>query len=512
VGRIRRNRVIAQLSCAALLSAVTAPLGARAEQAGEPSRASSILLLPTTLPVVPTAFHEVRKLGERGVAHVTKKDKTNYALRLVGSNANREANREALKAGEAEHKYVGVEMIADMGALLKTELQTRYIQAQNNTARAALDLQSTGQGSDERRALQELSLASNFLANRVKVSSYRRESSISTIDSAGSGTIGRIEQHHVTAALWQSRQADFSVDAAVSKASPNFRDFGDSPEADLHANNRRISQYRSKFRFDRFGVSVVRRETAAVAPVGADGVRPSQTEGEAKLSLSTADLRNDLGILGDYRSLLPLPDSVWLGESNGWMKSADTPAAASQTINKTSMGAIRAFGYGAVNVSYWQSVTRVSDPVATGYGRGNAHGLDLGSNLHFGPWGLSGNLSLLAKQDSMVGPDNEQNTRLRSIFATWRVPFGADLKAGLTTNSMQSEIFGYSGSNESNSFRYQLALDLSRLASTFLHQGNVQMKVFASFRGNQSRTQTDLVSNSDDTFAGLQLALPINTS
>jgi hypothetical protein len=180
-----------------------------------------------------------------------------------------------------------------------------------------------------------------------------------------------------------------------------------------------------------------------------------------------------------------------------------------QTVNKLSLGASRSFPFGTVNASYWQSITEPVLGTAAGY-RAAGHGVDLGSNLHFGAWGLTGNVSLANNQTFSVGNDSQLDTLRCAFFVTWRAPLRVDIKAGVTTNALENEFADYDRLERNNSFRYQLVLDLSQLASSSLAQKNVQLKLLASFDGNQTRSQSDYVNSTGDIFTGLQFAVPLH--
>ena len=80
----------------------------------------------------------------------------------------------------------------------------------------------------------------------------------------------------------------------------------------------------------------------------------------------------------------------------------------------------------------------------------------------------------------------------------------------MATNSFQNEIFTYSGLEERHSFRYQLSLDLSQLASTAFAYRDVQLKVSASMQGNRNRSLANVTDDVGNVFTGLQLAFLID--
>jgi hypothetical protein len=505
VGQYRRKKAVARLHYAALVLA--ASLGTRAANADEcacvsvppqPSQAAA-QQRPT-----PSDAQKPKRL-----AGGFSKRTGNFDLHLVGSDANSETNPEALKAGETSRKYVGIELGGKLGSVMQTQAQVRFTEAQSDPEKAMFDLQPVSQNGDARRALQDFSTASSFFSERLTVSSYQRNSSFALIDATGENTKGQLQQHHVVASLWRSDRADFDFDAALSRTSSNYWDFGDSPDADLHANNSQISQYRSKVRFDRFGLSVFHRDTATLSGANVSEIGPRRSETEARVSLNLADWRDSFGMVGEQGWLLPLPDSIWVGTNTGAFAANDPSAMLRQTVNKLSLGASRSFPFGTVNASYWRSVTEPVLGISAGY-RGAGHGVDLGSNLHFGAWGLTGNVTFANNQTFFVGSDSQLDTLRCAFFVTWKAPLRVDIKAGVTTNALENQFADDDRLERNNSFRYQLVLDLSQLASSSLAQRNVQLKLLASFDGNQTRSQSDYVNATGDIFTGLQFAVPLH--
>ena len=497
MGQYRRKKAVARLSYAALLWA--ASLGAHAANAEDCACIS----------VPPQPSIGATKQGSVPAAVKKPKRTGNFDLRLVGSGANSEINPEALKAGETSRKYVGIELGGKLGSVMQTQAQLRFTEAQSDPEKAMFDLSPANQNGDARRALQDFSTASSFFGERLTLSSYQRNSSFAILDTTGENTKGQLQQHHVAAALWRSDRADFDVDAALSRTSSNYWDFGDSPDADLHANNSQISQYRSKLHFDRFGISVFHRDTATLPGANVGQIGPRRSETEARVSLNVADWRDALGIAGNRAPLLPLPDSIWVGTNSGALVEDDASATLRQAVNKLSLGASRSFAFGTVNASYWRSVSEPVLGTLAGY-RGAGHGVDLGSNLHFGAWGLSGNVSFANNQTLSVGNDSQLDTLSCAFFVTWKAPLRVDIKAGVTTNALENEFTEYDRLERNNSFRYQLALDLSQLASSSLAQKNVQLKLLASFDGNQTRSQSAYVNSTGAIFTGLQFAVPLH--
>jgi hypothetical protein len=503
VGQFRHKKVMARLGYAALMWPVFliwgGPLSVYAANADECACVSTPAQISTKA-AKPKPAPAVVKLPKRA---------GNFDLRLVGADASSESNAQALKAGEVSRKYVGIELGGKLGSVVQTQAQIRFTEAQSDPEKAMFDLSPVNQNADSRRALQDFSAASNFFGDRLTLSSYERNSSFALADTTSQSTKGQLQQNHVTAALWRSDRADFDIDAALSRATSNYWDFGDSPDADLHANNSQVSQYRSKLRFDRVGLSVFHRDTTALtgAILGEAGAKRAETE--ARVSLDVADWRERLGGIGGNGRLLPLPDSIWVGTNSGALVQDDPVAIAHQAVGKVSLGATRSFAFGTVNASYWRSETEPLSASAPGY-RGAGHGVDLGSNLHFGAWGVSGNFSFANNQTLVVGNDTQSDSFNCAFFVTWKAPLSVDIKAGVTTNAWQNEFVDLDRLERNNSFRYQLALDLSRLASSSLAQKNVQLKLLASIDGNQSRSQSDMVNSTGDIFTGLQFAVPLH--
>jgi hypothetical protein len=483
---------VAQLGCAVLIFA--ALLDTRAANADDCActNVPALHAKPSSLTASPKSSQQ------------RPKTKRNFDLRLMGAQANDETNSGSLKAGETSRKYIGVELGGNLGSIVKTDVQVRFTEAQSDPGKAMLDLQPASQSPDARRALQDFFATSSFLGDRLTLSSYERTATFALIDAAGNDTKGEVQQHHISAALWHSDRADLDFDAALSRTSANYWDFGDSPDADLHANNSQVSQYRSKFRLDRFGLALFHRDTSTlVAPAGESELSHSETD--AKLSLNIADLRDDFGFSPRYSGLVPLPDSIWVGTNNGALTEDDSSQIVHQAISKVSLGVSRNFGIGSLNASYWQSLARAARDAPIGY-RQTGRGVDLGSNLSLGTLKLTGNVSLVTGQSFSTGDDTTLSTLGCSIFVTWQAPLRVDIKAGVTTDSFENEFADYDRFERNNSFRYQLALDLSQWASETLPQRHMQLKLLASFQGNQS----NFVNSAGDVFTGLQLALPIH--
>jgi hypothetical protein len=397
-------------------------------------------------------------------------------------------------------------MSGGWGALASSELKTRFTEAQVDSDKALFDLQSGA--NDSRRALEEFSMTSRFLGDRLVVSSYKRNSSVALFETAEGDTAGELQQSHVTAALWRSPRMDFDFDASLSRTSANYFDFGDSPDPDLHGNDSRISQFRSKVRYGDLGFSLARRDTVALLAQNEDGSHPGRSETEGRVSLNLGGLYGDLKLAPVYR--VYFPDSVWVAANNGVLDATVASATVAQSAQKLSLGTTRNFGPGTLNVSYWTSDERSLRATPVAYHTG-AHGLDIGSNLRLGAFALNGNVSFLGGQNFDALSDSAQNTVNCTFSASWKAPLGALLNAGVTTSSFQNEIFGYSGLEERHSFRYQLSLDLSQIASRTWARDNVQLKFSASFQGNRNRSQTEITDDFGNVFTGLQLAFPIHS-
>jgi len=440
---------------------------------------------------------------------VTLKRAGNFDFRIVGSDANSASNAQALKAGETSRKYVGIELGGRLGSVVQTESRIRFTEAESDPEKALFDLQPANHNADARRALQDFSTISRFFGDALTVSSYQRNSSFALVDTTGENTRGQLQQHHVTAALWRSDRTQFDVDAALSRTTSDYWDFGDAPDADLHANNSEVAEYRSKFRLDKIGVSLFHRDTTALTGINAGEPGARRAETEARVSLDVAGWRERLGGLAGNGRLLPLPDSVWVGTNSGALVENDAAATLRQSVNKLSLGATRSFAFGTLNASYWQTAAAPMAGSADA-SRGAGHGVDLGSNVHFGAWGVSGNVSFANNQVLAAGNDSEADSFNCAFFLTWKAPLKVDIKAGVTTNAWQNALVDFDRMERNNSFRYQLALDLSQLASSSLAQKNVQLKLLASIDGNQSRSQAEYVNSTGDVFTGLQFALPLH--
>jgi hypothetical protein len=435
---------------------------------------------------------------------VQNPDKIISIVRLVGSDANGSSNSNALKAGETERTFVGVEVDGNAGALAKAELKTHFTEAETGADKGLFDLQPGV--NDSRRALEDFSLMSSLLADRLTLSSYRRDSTLALFDTPGGGAHGALEQSHIAAKLWRSSRFDADADASLSRASQNYWDFGDSLDPDLHMIGNRVWQYRSKLRFDRFGLAAAMRDTAALM---SPGFRAERSEFDTRLSFDLSGFCDDLGIGAGYRAFSIMPDSVWAGANLAASNTVDASALALRTADKVSLGMGRNFGPGTINISYWESASRSAEPVPVFY-RLDAHALEVASNLKFGALALTGNLSFLGGQTFDAGAASEQNTVNCSFAATWQAPAGFLLKAGVTTNSFQNEFFSYSGLEERHSFRYQLSFDLSQLASAFAYR-DVQLKLSASMQGNRNRSLANVTDDVGNVFTGLQLAFPFHS-
>jgi hypothetical protein len=210
--------------------------------------------------------------------------------------------------------------------------------------------------------------------------------------------------------------------------------------------------------------------------------------------------------LSDLRKgplLYLLPDSVWVSTNRGSVLQGDPQAYEVRPLEKSSVGMTRAWGYGSVNMSYWQSAV---DAPSIADERWRSHGMDVGGTLGSGRLAMSGNLSFYTA-DTMAALNNSAESNVNgSVFLTYSRAAWPKLSAGVTNYEYQSAFFNYGGLEQSSLMRYELGVDSTPLLSAWRDPG-AQLKFIASYQDNSSRSQwvrSDTASDLQNVFFGFK--------
>jgi hypothetical protein len=421
----------------------------------------------------PQTSYYIRKVGNQGVKLTSKNAVNSYAITVLGSNAEA-ANTPA--GAEAWQKSVGVEVQGKLGSYVKTDVTTRFTELESSPAFGPYGLQSTeGLGTD-RRALEEYSITTQFLGDRVAVSSSRRASDRAGLDPSLSVKGGASEQDKFNAWVWRSKNSSLSIEGTSKRVESGFQNLSQA----MQTRNEESQQLKSKLSYGRAGVFVAQREAAALSPdLSTELSRQSDFETGATLGLS--DLRQK----GTIRSLLP--DSVWVSTNRGSVGSGEPATYQVRPLEKSAVGMTRSWDSGSLNVSYWQS--SVDGPTALAEeALWRSQGMDFGGTLTSGRLSMSGNLSFYTA-DNIVALNNSAESNLNgSLFLTYSRAAWPKVSAGVTNYAYQAAYFDYAGLNQNSLMRYEIGIDSTPLLSAWRDPG-AQLKFIASYQDASSLSQ-----------------------
>ena len=327
----------------------------------------------------------------------------------------------------------------------------------------------------DRRGLEEYSLTTQFLGDRVAVTSSRRASEYGGLDPALSGRTGAYEQEKFNAWVWRSDKSSLSIEGTSSRVELGFQNLTQA----MQTRNEESQQLRSKLSVGRAGVFVSHRDALAFSPDHGTALS-RQSDVETGASLGLSDLRK--GPL-----LYLLPDSVWVSTNRGSVGQGDTLVYEIRPMEKSAVGMTRAWGYGSVNLSYWRSSVEApaAVPEETQW---RGRGMDVGGTLRSGRVAMSGNLSVYTA-DNIAALNNSAESNVNgSLFLTYSHAAWPKLSAGVTNYAYQAAFFDYSGLEQSNLMRYEVGVDSTPLLSAWADPA-AQLKFIASYQDNSSRSQ-----------------------
>lgn len=471
MGPLVRVKSSAWRSAAALVLA-SAPFALgpalAAEEPAQPTDAAETLLSTAVVP--PSAYH-IERLGNQGIKLTSKNFENSYTITVLGSNTEG-----ASQAWDAWQKSLGVQVEGKLGGYLKTDLRTRFTEAQRTPDVGLFALQTTDPAGRDRRALEEFSLTTQFLGDRVAVTSSRRASNYAGLDPALDHSKGAYEQDRFNAWLWRSDRSSFSIEGSTSRVDSGFQNLAQAAQT----KNEESQHLRSKLSFGRAGIFVGQRASLALAPDRSTALsRQSDVETGATLGLS--DLRQGGPLL------YLLPDSVWVSTNHGSVRQGDALASEARPMEKSAIGMTRSWESGSVNLSYWRSAVEAPASVPD-ESQWSGRGMDIGGTLHSGRLSVSGNLSLYTADNLAAWNNTAESNVNGSLFLTWTRATWPKLSAGVTNYAYQAAFFDYNGLEASSLMRYELAVDSSPLLSAWANP-EAQLKFIASYQGNSTRSQ-----------------------
>ena len=478
MGPLVRVRSGARL-IAAVLMLGTAPFALQPARAAQDSTAD----VPLFVPVTPLAPYHIEKVGNRGIKLTSKNAVNGYAITVLGSNTENAASQ----TGDAWQKSLGVEVEGRLGSFLKTDLRTRFTELERAPDLGPFGPQSAEAIGKERRALEEFSVTTQFLGDRISVTSSRRASDYAGLDPALSGSSGAYEQDKFKAWLWRSGKSSLSIEGVTSRIDSSFQTLTQP----MHSRNEESQQLKSKLSYGRAGVFVTQRESQALAPDNNTALS-RQSDFETGASLGLSDLRQS----GTLSSLLP--DSVWVSTNHGTVEKGDPIASMSRPLEKSAIGMTRTWGASSVNLSYWRSAVESAASVPDEW-EWRGRGMDVGGTLRSGRVSVSGNLSWYTA-DNMAALNNTAESNLNgSLFLTYSRAAWPKFSAGLTNYAYQAAYFDYSGLEQSSLMRYEFAVDSTPLLSAWADP-QAQLKFIASYQDNGYSSQWSQADNE----AGMQ--------
>lgn len=472
---------------AALLVLGTTPLAFNAALAAEEA-------LPRVIVTPPSSYH-IEKLGNQGIKLTSKNSENRYAITVLGSNADASSSLQALQTGEAWQKSLGVEFEGKLGSFLKTDLSTRFTELEGTLIGQPFGGQLPDTVGTNRRALEELSFSTQFLGDRVAITSSRRASNQSGFATAMAGARRAYEQDRFNAWVWRSGKSSLSIEGSSSRIDSGFQTLALTPHP-TQTKSEESRQVRSKLSYGRAGVFVGQRQSLSLAPDRSTTLsRQSDIETGATLGLS--DLRQGAPLL------FLLPDSVWVSTNHGSVEQG-AQAYESRPMEKSSIGMTRSWDSGSVNLSYWRSSVDAS-PSFADESQWHGRGMDVGGSLHSGRLSLSGNLSLYTADNLAAWNNTAESNVNGSLYLTWSRAAWPKLSAGVTNYAYQSAFLDYGGLEGSSLTRYELAVDSSSLLSAWADPA-AQLKFLASYQGNSTRSQwaQDNSTGASDVFLGLK--------
>jgi hypothetical protein len=470
VGPLFRVKPSARLR-AAVLALGTTPLALGSAAAAEETPSSEIAsTLLMGAPLAAPSPYQVQKVGNQGVKLTSKNAENSYAITVLGSNTQTANTPVGM---ESWQKSVGVQVQGKLGSFVKTDFTTRFTELESSYDFGPFGPRSANALGVDRRGLEEFSLTTQFLGDRVSVTSARRASDYGGLDPALTGRGGVYEQEKFNAWVWRSDRSSLSVEGTSSRVDSGFQNLMQA----MQTKSEESQQIKSKFSYGRAGFFVGHRDAASLSPdTGIALQRQSDIETGASLRLS--DLRK--GPL-----LYLLPDSVWVSTNRGSVVQGDPLAYEARPLEKSSVGMTRAWGYGSVNMNYWQSAV---DTPAIADEQWRSHGMDVGGTLRSGRLSMSGNVSFYtADTMAALGSSAESNVN-GYMFLTYSRAAWPKLSAGVTNYEYQAAFLNYGGLEQSNLMRYEVGVDSTPLLSAWRDPG-AQLKFIASYQDNSSRSQ-----------------------
>jgi hypothetical protein len=457
---------------AAAFALGTTPVLLSSALAAEKSIPADVPLFVTVTP--PQTGYSIQRVGNQGVKLTSKNAVNSYAITVLGSNA--EAKNAPAGAAEAWQKSVGVEVEGKLGSYVKTDVTTRFTRLESSPDFGPYRSQSAEGPGTDRRALQEYSITTQFLGDRVAVSSSRRASDYAGLDPTLDRKGGTSEQEKFNAWIWRSQNSSLSIEGSSNRVETGFQNLSQA----MHTRNEESQQLKSKLSYGRAGVFVAQRDSAALAPDRTTELS-RQTGLETGATLGLSDLRQK----GTLSSLLP--DSVWVSTNHGSIGQGDTVGYEKRPMEKSAVGMSRTWDAGTLNVSYWRSsVDGPATLAEESLWRGQ--GMDVGGTLKSGRLSMSGNLSFYTS-DNIVALNNSAESNLNgSLFLTYSRAAWPKVSAGVTNYAYQAVYFDYSGLNQNSMMRYEVGVDSTPLLSAWRDPG-AQLKFIASYQDTSSLSQ-----------------------
>ena len=455
--------------------------------------------------------NEARQSGSEGTELVSNFPGKSYRLSVDGLYNGSGPEFGILNPGLLEQKYVSFDAEAETGAIVKAGLSARFTDLQRDPAEQLLNLIPLTGSESEGRSLAHLSAWFSLYGDRISYSVNRRATELRPGGASRRDFTGSFEQHRLNAVLWRSGKSGVSVEAVVSRAEPDYRDLSDKHVTDpLQARNKSTRQLTSNATLGRAGVFVRERRAATLRAETIGGSRPSQTEREIGASLWIADLRDGADNVFGRINRLWAPDMLWVSGAHGALDEGAVSVAGRKQIQKSAIGASRSWEMGTVYVSNWRSVME-SPSAAPGISRWQGNGWDVGADLYYRDWSLSGAVSDYRSDTAAPWSNASEDSVSGSIFLTWRPAHGPDVSIGTGNYQYHGEFFDYLGAEMSNYRHYQASFDFSKPASAWLAR-DVQVKMAVSLQSSANRSQwwgADHAEGDGKIFTGIKFVLPI---
>jgi hypothetical protein len=440
--------------------------------------------------VGPAPSYKIEKVSTQGFKLTSKNSENNYAVSVLGSS--KEASATQILQSGAWETSVGVEAQGTIGVFLKTNMRARFTELVNSLHPDSPAPLFRDVMARNRRVLEEFFFTTQFLGDRVTVTTSRRASELDAFGRALQSGTAIHKQDEFKAWLRRSRRSSLWIEGTAARIEAGFQE---NLAQTSKTKGEELEQLRLNFSYGRARGFIARRDARALAP-DQNRVLSHQSDVQTGASLGFSDL-NRHGLF----SLLP--DTVWVSANHGTIAPDGAPSAL-KPVEKLAMGVTRKFSAGSVNLSYWRSA--IGDaPSLSNQLEWLGRGMDIGGTLRSGSLSVAGNLSWFSSDNMAAGNNTAKSMLSGGLYLTWSRSAWPSVSAGVSNYAYQSTFFDYGALEQNSLMRYELVVS-SALRPAWANP-NTQMKLIASYEENRSRSQWTQTQDirADNLFFGVKL-------